>query len=198
MSKAWFIIIVICLYSVCANSQKTEKRIPLHSYLQDNFDTTIIIHSYSSWELKPNYCIVSFKNARMYAFTYKSPLPRLGGYAGLPKDLSEKFIMRILAFQNTLPDTNAYFIPYSFPSGKKNDFKQSLDSLQPWNIDDKEVKDCAELDSDAPEHKIWFIVKNKITQLYFYDLEHMDEACPGSITRQKAIRLIKAFNYAFQ
>jgi hypothetical protein len=198
MSKNWIIVIGICLYSVGANSQKAEKRIPLHLYLQENFDTTIIIHSYSAWDPGINYRIISVKNKKIHAFTYKDPLTGFlaWGYEGLPKDLGDKFLRRMAAFRMALPDTNTYFMPHRILSSKKAWLKQSLDSLDLWSI--ATVKDCLEGGADGPEHTIWLIVKNKIKELYFYDLEDMEKTCPGNNNRQKAIQLIKAFNAVFQ
>ncbi len=204
LHKYYALLLSFCFYSV-VDAQQRKDSIPLHYYLQNNFDTTFVLHKGSAWDNSPNYRILSMKDQKISAFTYTFPFPFYRGLGSgiLPKDLIDKWATRFSSFRRTLPDTNEYFLPRLIAYTNKQGIRNTLDSIQLGAIQD-DSKDntpgcgtnmCAIFDSD--EYTIWFITKKEITKLYFYAPVFFENCCPGSKGRQTAIRLINLMQTVF-
>jgi len=221
--KQFITTLVFCLTYFLSTAQKEKDSIPLHNYLQQHFDTTIILDAHSHDGVGPNYYIIGIKDDKISTFTYTWPSKAdIFELELLPKDMAKKYISQLLSFRRTLPDTNTYFLPYSayrFTRKIVDKFmgsplvlnmvsdllKRSIDSLQLWNIvgDEKEKRGCPE-NTRHPgiqpydNYLIWLITQNDTKKLYFYEPGYFENLCPGRIGRQAAIRLIKLVNNTFR
>lgn len=202
MRKQFLVFVSLCFWGPVLQAQENIPTTPLHLYLQTNFDSTIVLHSFSAWDGKPNYQIITKFNGRINTFTYQFPYPTLIGGA-MPKQLADKFLFRKFTFQSIPPDTNAYFIPYMFRRKiNEQQLNKSLDSLQLWTMrDDKSdgygcpAKSCDIYDSG--EYHVWLITKSEIKKLGFYDPYYYESCCPGRKGRLTFIAFYKLMSTIF-
>lgn len=197
MLKRTLVLISFCLLYFFSSGQKAKDSIPLFLFLQENFDTTIILDTYSTWGHSPHYQIISIKNNEFYPFTYLNPFTFYKG-RGLPKSLQTKFSAQNSKLQFSLPDTNAYFLPKYFTYPEEPGIRKTIRELSLWTLPDdiKEGEGCGTdcYTFDSVEYDIWLITNKEIRKLHFYDPEYFEKCCPVRKGRQTAIQLIKIMN----
>ncbi len=110
--KVYFLLLIIFIsFHASLNGQIYKQNSSIHNFFKDNFDSTIIYYSWSSWYPYPNYYIMTKNDSSLYYFTYESPYSPIIGRS-YPIALLNKFIREQFLFQGTSPDTNQYFLPF--------------------------------------------------------------------------------------
>ncbi|RZK25630.1 MAG: hypothetical protein EOO63_15760, partial [Hymenobacter sp.] len=110
-----------------------QATIPLHAFFQQNFDSTIVYQSSSTWNRSPNYLILAKHQNQLDFFTYRSPYRDvLGRY--FPGKLVQKISQEELRFRAATPDTNRYLLPQRVASEVLRRSWQRLNPPSLWAI----------------------------------------------------------------
>lgn len=185
--KKLTIATIIIFFSKTVFAQPYNEKTPLHQFFKNNFDSTIIYFQWSSWNISPNYYILSKKDSNFYYYTYSSPYRRVKGY-NYPGNLELKFITENLIFEKTTPDTNRYLFPIQFHYSVQRKYWSEVNSYNLWILTDKVPisKKCESLDGD--EDTYYLITKSNIKLLSFYDADFFEECDSKNINRQNEIK----------
>jgi hypothetical protein len=186
-----------------AFTQTKSKTIPLHKFLQDNFDSTIIYYPSSAWVVDTEYLIMAKLNGFVMHFTYLNPYKQYFGRHA-PQTLASIFIREDERFREVLPDTNRYFLPkFIRDSSTRNGSWNSIISQNIWSIKDDRIlgegcenKRCGIFDADS--HTFYLITKSSIKQLYFYaPAFYLTRCCPNKEGLKEAVSIINTFKTTF-
>lgn len=169
---------------------------PLHRFLQNNFDTTIIYLQSSSHYPLANYKIMTKKAGFINFFTYQSPYYGYSEGRIVPGGLFEKFINESQRFKATLPDTNRYFLPTTMPYNVINDIWHTVNAIV-WNLESDTSKGNCYVDNDV-ETNYCLITKNNIKEIEFYSLTDKIKSCPPNTNRQNAANAREAILKTFK
>jgi hypothetical protein len=174
----------------------------LFTFIQNNFDSTIVYFPFSTWNTYPNYYIICKKNEKIFLFTYLNPYKHIGRY---PDSLRNNFSSKELKFQFTEADINEYFLPKeSNDSVSKIFWSEILKNRIETLISTDDNIACIAKDSsryviyDGDEEYFFLITKAANNPVYFYAPEFFENHCPGNKNRIKAIKIIKLFNTLFE
>ncbi len=197
MRKKIFLLF-FCFSNTISYAQGKRDSLPLFDFLQQNFDTTIVLSTGSIWSPWPDLKMISKHNNELLVFTYKDPFLNYKR-KGLPARLYTKFNKQENLFNNILPDTNLFFLPVPVSYLIEPIIKKSLDSLQLWSIsgDEKDGWGCKEKDCeilDSVGYTIWLITRSDRKKISFYDPSFYENCCPGRIGRQKVLLFLKLIN----
>lgn len=88
--------------------------LPLHTFFQRNYDSTIIYQSGLREQHQLAYLILAKRENQVYFFTYQSPYRNTGGRY-FPGNLLRHYSKLEAAFQAAVPDTNRYLVPGTVP-----------------------------------------------------------------------------------
>jgi len=134
------ILITLLLFtSLAVNAQWKADSIPLFKFLQANFDSVVVWHSYNNWEHEPHYLIIVRYNNLTGYFSYINPIQRFNARA-MPKNLAEGFINKITKFNFLIPDTNEYFLPKPLPYPNIDTLWKSILANDLWNLKDDKAE----------------------------------------------------------
>ncbi|MBC6609917.1 hypothetical protein H8B15_03220 [Hymenobacter sp. BT507] len=164
---------------------------PLHTFFQQNFDSTIVYQSSSVWNESASYLILAIHHSRLAFFTYRSPYRNILGHY-FPGQLVQKFSKEEARFRATTPDTNRYLLPQPIASDSLRYSWQSLKPVLLWSVQSDEqarrvLGKCVV--EDGEDVTLWFIDKKSIRSARFYAPVFF-EACAGKDAgRQQAIRV---------
>jgi hypothetical protein len=200
MKRSW-ILISLLMFTNVLFAQKKPDEIPLLKYLQANFDSSVIMHVYSTWGYEPNYSIICKTGNGLAYFTYKNPFANFSARA-YPDELSKKFFKLSWAYKSIIPDTNRYFLPISNRFTYQNDLWQTIQKNNCWHIKDsretEQLGSCRFDISDGSEYSFYLITKQDIKELYFYEPFYFEEHCPGNNGRKQIINIINSFRKMFK
>lgn len=192
----FFILLIFATLSAHAQSRKNENA--LLRFFQNNFDSTIVYHIWSSWNASPNYCIVAKKDSGIYFFTYMDPyLETPGRY--FPGNLMEKFSAAHFQFQRTEPDTNRYFLPFKiYPT----DRKKAWTDINAFHIcqtaDEPTIKSKCDVHDGSHMAFFFLLTKDSIRVLDYYEPETFEKCGPTNSDRQNVIKTQKEFALIFK
>lgn len=164
---------------------------PLHQFFQDNYDSTIIYHNWSSWYLAPNYIIIAKQKQNLYLFTYTSPYRKLQGRP-IPGDLKKLYSEEESKFQKTIPDTNRYLLALNIRSQDLQKTWKQLNIHELWKIKSNRgdtANNCIVEDGD--ENTFFLITETGIKITEFYSPSTYEECAGKNPDRQKAIQAIE-------
>jgi hypothetical protein len=189
----------------CQNAftQSKKDTIPLHKFLQNNFDSAIIYNPSSNWEFDTEYLIMAKLNGYVMHFTYLNPYKQYFG-RHTPETLSSMFNRERNHFGEVLPDTNRYFLPkFIRDSTIRNGSWNNIISQNIWSIKDDRIlgegcdnKRCGIFDAD--NHTFYLITKSGIKQLYFYaPAFYLARCCPNKEGLKEAVSIINTFKTSF-
>jgi hypothetical protein len=163
---------------------------PLHTFLQQHFDSMIVYQSGSTWNTSPNYLILAKRQHQVAFFTYCSPYRNmLGQY--FPGQLMQKFSQEEARFRATTPDTNRYLLPQPIAADGLRHGWQTLHALHLWamqgDVQARRVTGNCVVE-DGEEMIFYLIDKKAIRSARFYAPAFL-EACAGkAVGRQQAIQ----------
>ncbi|RXK86767.1 hypothetical protein [Filimonas effusa] len=207
--KSYLNSFAIALFFLCSvincsgqDSSSREAAIPLHLYLQQQHDSTIIYFPFEKAAAPRYYIIGKSGNAQLSLYTYVNPYRAARNY---PPEVLKKFIKESTKFTFTLPDTNRYFIPYrNLKSEEGRKIWDSVIVLTPWMLKDDAVEGegCGK-GAKCNTYDDWMltfflITKSGIRKIYFYAPEFYEQCCPGREGRQKAVQLERLFKEVFK
>lgn len=185
--KKLILAIIIFFFSKTVFAQRYNEKTPLHQFFKNNFDSTIIYFQWSSWNISPNYYILSKKDSNVYYFTYTSPYRKVKGY-NYPGNLDLKFITEDLIFEKTIPGTNRYLFPIQFYYSVRKKYWSEVNSDNLWNLTDR-IPLSKKCDSeDGGEDTYYLITKSNIRLLSFYDADFFEECDSKNINRENEIK----------
>jgi len=181
---------------------------PMHKYLQENADTTILMERMNYRINRPIYFIVSKVGDTISIYQYKQ-LKELDKRIMLPKAIAYKLYKRNrLNYLNEPADINIYFNPIYLNRDSSIFFWQSLLKQEPWQINDDSVdgESCPNAKNgydknvyDGGGISLYLITKNNIKRLYFYAPQYYEkEVCPGRKGRQAIIKIENLFKIYFK
>lgn len=192
MSAYWFRF-ALFFGLLCASFMSQAQVTPLlHTFFQQNFDSTLIYQRSSTWNRSPDYLILAIYQNQLAFFTYRSPYRDiLGRY--FPGQLVQKFSQEESRFRATTPDTNRYLLPQPIAPEVLQRTWQSLKPAHLWSIrEDEQARRVSGkcIVEDGEDVTLWFIDKKSIRSAHFYAPAFF-EACAGKdISRQQAVQVI--------
>jgi hypothetical protein len=193
------LFLALCMLSFIPSksawAQEANRITPLHEFFQANYDSTIILHNWSSWYSAPNYVIMAKHKGKLYYFTYSSPYQQLLG-APFPGNLSQKFRDEETKFNNTAPDTNRYFLSRRILQETLVKHWNELQTNKLWSLkDDKtnltDLGKC--MIEDGTTSTFFLIDKAGIRISNFNEPEYWEECLGKDIYRQRAIQVKAVF-----
>lgn len=185
--KVWLVLFLgLVGFTYNSAAQRYKENTPLHKFLQENFDSTIIYYSWSNWYSYPKYQIISKQGTSVYFFTYKSPYQMIGGMA--PNVLAEKFVLEEMRFRQTPPDTNRYFLPKYVMAKDRDIHWKQVNDFDVWNVgkDKYEPGGCNVYDDGTDT--FYLISKSGVKVLDYYAPDFFETCKPKNINRQNVIR----------
>ena len=190
-----FLLFILVFFRKVGYSQKYDTiSNPLEKIIQNNFDTTILFSSYSNWDLKPNYLIISKKDSLVYFYRYSiNHRSSLGRMTSPPKsEIFSKLISNEIEYGKTIPDVNVYFswvdTKLSNESIWKDITKYNLCNLIDYSKTKTSFYNCGTTDGCNDVFKL--ITKSEIIKLEYYDPLGMNE-CEFNQTREIVIKIEK-------
>jgi len=159
---------------------------PMHEFLQDNADSTIILHFNSNWTHIPEWFILSKKGDTLTAYHYHA-FPAYDQRVVLPQAVALKLRKRLVNQHNVTVDINEYFNPVYFQQDTLSRFWQRANQLKPWQIKDdaQEGIGCPVVKGkehteifDAGGVTVHLMTKDNVKKLYFYAPEFYQKQCP--------------------
>ena len=175
-----FLLFILVFFRKVGYSQKYDTiSNPLEKIIQNNFDTTILFSSYSNWDLKPNYLIISKKDSLVYFYRYSiNHRSSLGRMTSPPKsEIFSKLISNEIEYGKTIPDVNVYFSWVDTKLSNESIWKD-ITKYNLWNL----------IDDSNDVFKL--ITKSEIIKLEYYDPLGMNE-CEFNQTREIVIKIEK-------
>lgn len=163
-------IIIILISLACSknlSAQIFKHPTPLEIFFQNNFDSTIIYHGFSSWYGAPNYFILSKKDNNIFYFTYSSRYRNAFGHK-IPRGLDVKFMQEDSQFRWTIPDTNRYLEPVKILYSVRNKYWIDVNSYNIWKLNDNISQSQCNI-TDGSEDNYYLISKSGIKTLSFYE-----------------------------
>lgn len=186
--------LISCLIFLCLSASvlaqgagvKVDGVTPMHEFLQENADSTIIFHFTSNWFHIPEWFILSKKGDTLTAYHYHA-VPAYDQRIMLPEAVAIKLKIRLVNMRHVTVDINDYFNPIYMEKDTINRFWQNIIQLKPWQI-----KDDADEGGGCPVEKgkthddifdaggviIHLITRNNIKKIYFYAPEFYQKECP--------------------
>lgn len=174
---------------------------PMHTFLQKNSDTSILLEYNYSTIHTPEYFILSKKGDTISAYTYKV-LPSIDKRIIVPHNIGYKIFKRNnFDIYNTVVDINIYFNPKYLSQDSLNKFWKEVNIFRPWQIKDDSIdgEACPEYTSekyisDLGGISLYLVTKDEIKKLYFYGPKYFEEKlCPGRQGRKAILELEKLF-----
>ncbi|MCB2409146.1 hypothetical protein [Hymenobacter lucidus] len=166
------------------------KRTPLHTFFQQNYDSTIIYHSGSNWNNSPNYLILAKHQGQLYFFTYTSPYRDATGKY-YPGRLTGKFAAQDQVFRATVPDTNRYLLPQPLRPVTLQRAWQQLRPGQLWRVQDDQqtpANTATCVVEDADDNIFYLIDRQTIRAASFYAPDFYEQCLGKNPGRQQAIK----------
>lgn len=176
-------------------AQENNKLTPLHEFFQANYDSTIILHSWSDWYSVPNYVIMAKQKDRLYYFTYSSPYQQLLGHP-FPGNLAQKFGEEETKFKNTAPDTNRYFLSKRIRQENLSKHWNELQAYKLWSLKDDKTNLTANgkcIIEHGTTNTFFLIDKAGIKVMNFHEPEFWEQCLEKDINRQRAIKARAVF-----
>jgi len=181
---------------------------PMHKYLQENADSTILFERINYRINRPEYFIVSKVGDTVSIYNYQ-PLKEIDKKILLPKTLGYKLYKRNrLDYINAPVDINIYFNPIYLDKDNSNLLWKSLLAQKPWEINDDSIdgESCPNAKNgydkniyDGGGISLYLVTKNNIKRLYFYAPRYYEkEVCPGRKGRQAIIEVENIFKSYFK
>jgi hypothetical protein len=189
--KSFFSLPLIVAF-FCANGQ-ADKITPLHTFFQNNFDSTIIWTPSSNWQLGHNYFIVTKKDTSIYFFAYLMPYRNIN-WRDYPRVLGEKFADENDRFSLILPDTNLYFNPIPVDYSLKKKYWGEVNANDIWSVPDSGSREHYTI--DGSQDNFFLIANGKIRKSIFYWL-HDNKWIDIDINRKKAHLTEEVFRKIF-
>lgn len=198
--KFLFVLFILSISVHCYSQPEKDSFNPLMRFLQSNFDSTVIFNNYSTWDVSPNYWIVSKVNNRIFYYTYQDNYSR----PALQKQIDtllKFFVPRKSKYKTTPPDLNEYFFPRPVIDSAAQIFWLELIRQNIWDLKDDhtDTARCANYcSSDADYYQFYLLINESCTKLEFYDVYNMAEHCRRSVYLNKAIQIIERFKTVFR
>ncbi|WBA43970.1 hypothetical protein [Hymenobacter canadensis] len=176
-----------------------EAPTPLHAFLQQHYDSTIVYHVGSSWYNAPNYIILAKHRGGVDAFTYANPYrDGLGHY--YPGQLVRHFSKEDTRFRATRPDTNRYLVPRAGDPAELRRAWQQLHPTRFWSVrgdGERPATPASCFIDDGPEHVFYLLDKRAIRVVRFYapqELQDCEDARqdPGRAQALATIQVLQA------
>jgi hypothetical protein len=159
---------------------------PMHEFLRENADTTIIFRYTSNWIRLPEWFILSKKGDTLTAYSYQ-PHPFFDPRIELPEAMALKLKKRIVRIRSVSVDINDYFNPVYLDHDTIITFWRNVTLLNPWRIKDdaQEGTGCPVVKGkqrnyifDAGGISVDLITKNEIRNISFYAPDFYQKECP--------------------
>jgi hypothetical protein len=173
---------------------------PLHTFFQQNYDSTIVYQSGSNWNDSPHYLILAKHQQQLDFFTYTSPYRDVLGHY-YPGQLVRQITREEVRFRATTPDTNRYLLPKRIqPTTLAHGWRQ-LQAHQFWLVqDDQQVPQTTAscVVEDADENTFYFLDKKAIRVARFYAPATKEECAGKDRNRQQALKAISTLRMLLQ
>ena len=172
---------------------------PLHTFFQRNYDSTIIYQCGLRKQHQLAYLILAKRENQVYFFTYQSPYRNTGGRY-FPGNLLRHYSKLEAAFQAAVPDTNRYLVPGTVPLDTLCRYWRRLGPRQLWAIkgdgpNQPAAPNCAVDDGD--NNTFFLIDLRAIKAAEFYAPAYWEECAGKDANRQWAIAT-RALLYAIR
>lgn len=191
-----------CIFSISAQAQWRVRidSCPLFTFLQKNFDSTVV-YSPPVFSNMNKQClwIVCKKENELTYFIYEN-LYKVDSYKIYPERLKNKFFRLDTAYRRTLPDTNIYFHPFVAEFQKIKEPWNTITTNNLWSLNNDYVdKVCYEYNylMDYTFNAFYRITKTKIDGLSFGPIQ-LDKNCTSKPEEiMKALNIIVSFKSVF-
>lgn len=159
---------------------------PMHEFLQENTDSTIVFHINANVTHIPEWFILSKKGDTLTAYHYHS-FTAYDSRIRLPQAVALKLKKRVVKIYYPTVDINEFFNPIYMEQDTIARFWQNITKLKPWQIKDDVaegigcpvVKGKARAEIfDADGITVHLMTKKQIKTLYFYAPEFYQRECP--------------------
>lgn len=189
MTKPFVLLLGVAL-GLLSGSARGQAPTPLHAFLQQNFDSTVVFQSCSGSINSPDYLILAKYQGRPEFFTYRSPYRQaLGHY--FPGRLQQKFAEEERRFRAAPPDTNRYLLPQLVGSATLGGSWRLLNPSGLWELrGDQQLPKAASrcVIEDGEENTFYLITRKSIRVARFYAPDFYEQCAGADPDRQRAIR----------
>lgn len=202
--RKYLILLFIPLFNINSGfAQDSLWLRPLHKFLQQNADSTVMFQRESNFIELPEYTILSKKGDTITAYKYSAP-PKIDKRINLPSQIRKKLYQRDrLDLFLTPIDANFYFNPIYIEADSLNQFWLSVSKLEPWKIK-YDIPDWP-IDKDGNKVQIYdggyitffLITKDNIKKVSYYAAHSYEKLMPGNKDRQKIIKMNDHFFHHF-
>ena len=194
MAGCWFRI--ACLVGLLSSAQASSAQEvpPLHTFFQQNFDSTVIYQSGLSVGNGPYYLILAKQKDQVYFFTYTSPYQSAAGRY-FPGNLMLHFANEEAAFRAAVPDKNRFLLPGLVPSDTLRRYWRRLRTHRFWTVKDDQQTAFPPLCAiDDGDHNTFFLIDRRTIRAASFYAPAYREACAGQDPgRQQAINALNVF-----
>jgi hypothetical protein len=173
---------------------------PLHTFFQQNYDSTVIYQTGSNWNNSPNYLILAKHRQQLEFFTYTSPYRDVLGHY-YPGRLAQQFGRADALFRVTIPDTNRYLLPQILPTATLTRAWRQLQAPLLWLVqDDQQASPITgnRMVEDGDENTFYFLDKKAIHVARFYAPAAKEIGAKKDPNRQQALKAIVALRTLLQ
>ncbi|WP_324670951.1 hypothetical protein [Hymenobacter sp. GOD-10R] len=200
MLRYWPRFICSLSLSSAALVSRGQAVTPLHTFFQQNYDSTIVYQSGSNWNNSPHYMILAKHQQQLEFFTYTSPYRDVLGHY-YPGRLARQIAREEAHFRATIPDTNRYLLPKRIhPATLAHGWSQ-LQAHQLWLVQDDQQapptsRTCVVEDGD--ENTFYLIDKKTVKVARFYAPAAKEECAGKDRNRQQALKAIATLRTLLQ
>ena len=195
-----FILLVLTITLSSVFSQNVIGISPIHTFLQENADSTLIL-TYSTVLLKPSkYLIISKKTDTITMYSYESAFDNR---INMPKNIKRILHKKSLEMINTPVDINHFFSAKYISNEEARVFWKKLSFFKPWKLSDDSIdgEGCPEKKNkvyDGQDLILFLITKDNIKRLSFYaPWTFENDLCPGRVSRKNILEIEKIFTSYF-
>lgn len=190
MTKPLVLLLPSVALGLMAGPARGQAPTPLHAFLQQHFDSTVVFQSRSGSTHAPDYLILAKYQGRLEFFTYRSPYRQVLGHY-FPGRLQHKFAQEERRFRAAPPDTNRYLLPQLVGSATLGGSWHRLNPPGLWELQgDQPLPKAAPkcVIEDGEENTFYLITRKSIRVARFYAPDFYEQCAGADPDRQRAIR----------
>jgi hypothetical protein len=173
---------------------------PIHTFLQQNADSTLIFSYASGFVDAPTYFILSKKNDTLTLYKYDSGSKNY--LARLPKKIRDSLYKLNRPWESHKIGINRFFSVINIQQDSAKAFWSKVESLRAFQLkdDSENGEGCPKSNVgynnniyDGGGIELYLVTKNKIKNLYYYAPQYYEKLCPGREDRKAVIKLEELF-----
>ena len=205
MKLRTLIILVITLSTSIAYAQKLSivPKIyitPMHTFLQQNADTTLVFSYASGFVNTPTYFVLSKKSDTLTLYKYDSGSKNY--LARVPKKIRDSLNKLNKPWESFEIGINRFFSVVNIAQDSAKVFWSKIDRLKPFQLKDDSdngegcPKSNVGYDNniyDGGGIELYLITRKNIKNLYYYAPQYYEKLCPGREDRKAILKIEQLF-----